>query len=76
MRKAICFVALCTLLSIATFSTVSGGSPAPKAQDQDDAACRNACFVEYQSCFFAAYPSKPEMNKCLAAYRHCIAHCK
>ena len=76
MKKAIRLAALCTLLSIATFGTVASSSPAAQKQDQLDPACQNACFVVYQSCFFAAYPVKHEMQKCLAEYHHCISHCK
>jgi hypothetical protein len=76
MKKAIRYVITCVLFLIATFGTVSSSSRVDKATVQDDPACRNACFTEYQTCFFAAYPSKPEMQKCLAAYHHCIAHCK
>ena len=76
MRKALLYLAICVSLLMATFGTVSSRSFAPKAQDQDDPACRDACVREFQSCYQAAYPSKPEGQKCLAAYRHCIAHCK
>jgi hypothetical protein len=76
MRKLARYLIRCTVLLVVTFGTASSNAPAIRAQDADDPACRSSCFVEFQACYFAAYPSRPETNKCLAAYRHCIAHCK
>ena len=76
MRKATRYVVTCLLFLIATFGTVSSSSRVRTPKDQDDPACRDACFREYQSCFFAAYPSKRATQKCLAAYHHCIGQCK
>lgn len=77
MRRLTRYLVLCTLLMLVAFGTLSSNSPAPRAQtDHDlDPACQFSCFVEFQACYFAAFPSKSEGNKCNAAYKHCIAHC-
>ena len=76
MRKPVLFLAICISLLILTFGTVSTSSLAPKLQDQDDPACRDACVREFQACYQAVYPDRAAGHKCLAAYRHCIAGCK
>ena len=76
MRRLARYLLLCTVLLLVGYGILSSNSVSPRAQDQDDPACRDICFQQFQACYFAAFPSRPETHKCLAAYRHCIAHCK
>jgi hypothetical protein len=76
MRRLTRPVVLCSVLLLTVFGTLSNNLLAPRAQDQDDPACRQSCFLEFQTCYFAALGSKSAGNKCLAAYKHCVAQCK
>jgi len=65
------------LLLVFLGTALSSSSVTSRAEDlQRDPACMNICFLDYQACFFAAYPNRSEMNKCNAEYKRCIAHCK
>lgn len=75
MKKLTRYLLPCFVLLVLTFGTVSSNTLAPRPQNEDDPACSFNCFVQFQACYFAAFPSRSEGNKCVAAYRHCIAHC-
>lgn len=65
------------LLLVFLGTALSSSSVSSRAEDPHrDPACMNICFLNYQTCIFAAQPNRSEMNKCNSEYKHCIAHCK
>lgn len=65
------------LLLVVLGTTLSGSSGTSRAHDPfRDPACIDACNVEFQDCFAAAYPDRRETARCRAERQQCIAQCK
>jgi len=76
MKKYFRYLTLCALLSLLTFgSSASSNSSAARPQRPLDPVCVSACQQIFSECFANA-PTPADQHQCLAAYRHCIAHCK
>ena len=76
MKRIARYLACCTVLMMLTFGTaVSSHSLAPRVLNQDDPECRRECEQQLLECFFTVQRRSDE-HKCVAKYRHCIAHCK
>ena len=78
MTKLVRRLTISTVLLLVVLGTaLSSISVTSRAEDPHrDPTCMSICFLDYQTCIFAAQPNRSEMNKCNAEYKRCIAHCK